>query len=61
MLQLEEDEWPSDGQTTTTESQPLKDDEPTAPSGTRSDYPPQLPPEATPTTDDGVAERPATS
>ena len=52
MSQLKEDEWPSNGQTTTTESQHPEDEDRQTPGGTRSDYPPPLPPEATPTIDD---------
>jgi|RhiMethySRZTD1v2_1073278.scaffolds.fasta_scaffold3330538_1 hypothetical protein len=52
MPQLEEDEWPKTDQPTTTEQEDLKDtpEEP-ARDGTRSDYPPKLPPEALPTKD----------
>jgi len=49
--QLKEDEWPEEREPTTTEKE-AKDDR--APSkGTRSDYPPPLPPEATPPKDSG--------
>ena len=52
MPQLEEDEWPKPDQPTTTEQEHLKDapEEP-AGEGTRSEYPPELPPEALPTKD----------
>lgn len=52
MAQLKEDEWPSPNQPTTTETEHLKD-VPETPerAGVKSDYPPKLPPEATPTKD----------
>jgi hypothetical protein len=53
MPQLEEDEWPTTDQPTTTEQEHLKDPEEKKPvsRGTRSEYPPKLPPEALPTKD----------
>ena len=52
MPQLEEDEWPKTDQPTTTEQERLKDAEENPVSrGTRSEYPPKLPPEALPTKD----------
>lgn len=53
MPQLEEDEWPTNDQPTTTEQEHLKETEPVAPhdESARSDYPPELPPEALPTKD----------
>lgn len=52
MAQLTEDEWSSKDEPTTTETEHLKG-EPELPerSGVRSDYPPKLPLEATPTKD----------
>ena len=49
MPQLEEDEWPDAGQPTTREQEDLKEREPG--DGVRSDYPPELPPDALPTKD----------
>ena len=51
MPQLEEDEWPKPSQPTTTEAQQSAESKDTAPEAVRSDYPPQLPPEALPTKD----------
>jgi hypothetical protein len=48
MPQLEEDEWPADGQPTTTEQEVTEDHR--AEQG-RTTYPPDLPPDATPTRD----------
>lgn len=50
MPQLKEDEWPADEQPTTTEQEVVVDDRPEK-GGTSSDYPPDLPPDATPTRD----------
>ena len=51
MPQLEEDEWPKTDQPTTTEKEHLKDATEKPTDGTRSEYPPPLPPEALPTKD----------
>ena len=51
MPQLKEDEWPEDQEPTTTEEE-AQDTRPDT-SGTSDDYPPPLPPEATPTKDAG--------
>ena len=52
MPQLEEDEWPKTDQPTTSEQEHLKDpEEKPVSEGTRSESPPQLPPEARPTKD----------
>jgi hypothetical protein len=48
--QLTEDEWPADDQPTTTE-QEVREDSPPETSGVTSEYPPDLPPDATPTRD----------
>lgn len=53
MSQMKEDEWPEDGEETTTEHEHLKED-PEAEQrghGTESNYPPALPPSATPPLD----------
>ena len=50
MPQLEEDEWPADGQPTTTEEE-AKEEDRVEQGGTRSEYPPDVPPDATPTLD----------
>jgi hypothetical protein len=55
MPQLKEDEWPKDGQPTTTEAEQDRDSaKPTgkdAPPVTSPEYPPKLPPDALPTKD----------
>ena len=52
MPPLEEDEWPKTDQPTTSEQEHLKDpEEKPVSEGTRSEYPPKLPPEALPTKD----------
>jgi hypothetical protein len=48
--QLTEDEWPADDQPTTTE-QEVREESPPETSGLTSEYPPDLPPDATPTRD----------
>jgi hypothetical protein len=52
MPQLKEDEWPKDGQPTTTEAEQAEDDDEGPPQkNTRPEYPPKLPPDALPTKD----------
>jgi hypothetical protein len=56
MPQLEEDEWPADGEPTTTEEEHLKDGgpdpaKPVARNEPSADYPPELPEDADPTLD----------
>ena len=52
MPQMKEDEWPAENEPTTTETEHPKN-EPDTPerSAVVSDYPPTLPPDATPTKD----------
>jgi hypothetical protein len=56
MPQLEEDEWPADGEQTTSEEEHLKDGgpdkvKPAAKTPAPPDYPPKLPEDADPTLD----------
>ena len=52
MPQLKEDEWPKDGQATTTEAEQDKDDAKAPPrDDAPPEYPPKLPPDALPTKD----------